>query len=656
MDDPDSEKNRLATAQRQAQKSFMLPTAYFDFIGTPCFAKHSAYLRFAVLARARKIVPAVIALSIAVLCVCFLPSPTRAQSIQYTQNTPDQTLRSAMRVDPATLGLSIEVPLGGYAGRGASLPINLSYSSKQWRLDFKSSWQNQNGSARTWSQSIFSEWATAGWVSSLDIPVIEWTGHDQTYNSDGNPYCMSCLDSEWSDGFYINRMQVHMPGGSSHELRTDDTPVSSPSYAGTYYAVDGSNLRYEATSDSAGTLYLPDGSRYVLASNGGCQYLDRNGNTLSYSATNRQWTDTQGRVFDVPVPASPSAQTYTYYLPTTSSTPLSYSVRWSTLANALTNSSDALRYETNMTPTSGDSVTLRSPYLFSGTSYDRVFQTTSGLFNPVVPAEIVMPNGQSYLFTYNVWGEITKVVYPTGAYERFDYGEIAAVGALSTPYAQFNRGVVDRWLSPTGSSGDEVHWHYATTVGTQLMTVSTTAPDGTLTERLIHRGGTLGAMFGFSDVRGGMAFEERISAPSGGAMLRRTLTEWTVSGPLSGGWYSATRNPRVTKQVAILLDTGASDALTSTTTMSYDDDLNVIATNHYGFTTLTQSSAQTSAIGSISAGSLARTEEATFLVNDTAISSTTRTAYRDRNLLSLPTSARVKDCFRNSGSPVEDQL
>src|SRR4029077_6131699 len=40
----------------------------------------------------------------------------QAQSIQYTQNKPDQALRSAMRVDPSTLGLSIEVPISGYPG------------------------------------------------------------------------------------------------------------------------------------------------------------------------------------------------------------------------------------------------------------------------------------------------------------------------------------------------------------------------------------------------------------------------------------------------------------------------------------------------------------------------------------------------------------
>ncbi len=143
-----------------------------------------------------------------------------------------------------------------------------------------------------------------------------------------------------------------------------------------------------------------------------------------------------------------------------------------------------------------------------------------------------------------------------------------------------------------------------------------------------------------------VAFEERLFEPTppigGGGMLRRKLNQWTTSGPTSGGWATAARNPRVTKQVNILLDTGTSNALTSTTTTSHDDDLNVVATNHYDFTSISQSSAQTLPIASISAGSLLRTDEATYLVNDTGINPTTRAAYRDQNLLRLVTSTRVK--------------
>ena len=89
----------------------------------------------------------------------------------------------------------------------------------------------------------------------------------------------------------------------------------------------------------------------------------------------------------------------------------------------------------------------------------------------------------------------------------------------------------------------------------------------------------------------------------------------------------------MTKQVSILFDTGTNNALTSTTTMSYDDDLNVIATNQHSFTSISQSSAQTLPIGSISAGSLMSIDEATYLVNDPAINSSTRTDYRNRNLV-----------------------
>src|ERR1051325_6787800 len=127
------------------------------------------------------------------------------------------------------------------------------------------------------------------------------------------------------------------------------------------------------------------------------------------------------------MPASPSAQTYTYNLPSTSGTPFSYSVRWANLGDALTNSSDTLCYQSGQVPSGSDGVTCPSPSgpsLFGGTFMDRVYGDYA-VFNPVVPAEIVLPNGQHYLFTYNVFGEITKVVYPTGAYERFDYAAVA---------------------------------------------------------------------------------------------------------------------------------------------------------------------------------------------------------------------------------------
>lgn len=103
---------------------------------------------------------------ITALVLFIASSESQAQSIQYTQNKPDQALRSAMRVDPSTLGLSIDVPIGSYQGRGGtSLPVNLSYSSKQWRIAYEESWLSNGGLLRTESIPMFSEWAKAGWTA-----------------------------------------------------------------------------------------------------------------------------------------------------------------------------------------------------------------------------------------------------------------------------------------------------------------------------------------------------------------------------------------------------------------------------------------------------------------------------------------------------------
>jgi YD repeat-containing protein len=167
-----------------------------------------------------------------------------------------------------------------------------------------------------------------------------------------------------------------------------------------------------------------------------------------------------------------------------------------------------------------------------------------------------------------------------------------------------------------------------------------TAPDGTRTESLLNYGGGL-SIFGFENPLTGMAYEER-AYNSSSQMLRRSLTAWQVSGPQPGGFSGASRDPRVTTGVNLLLDTGG-NALAATTTMQYDSDLNVISTNHYDYASVDSATAQTGAISSIPLGSLVRTEETTCLVNDTGIDATVRQSYRNRQLLGLPTSARVKN-------------
>ncbi len=114
-----------------------------------------------------------------------------------------------------------------------------------------------------------------------------------------------------------------------------------------------------------------------------------------------------------------------------------------------------------------------------------------------------------------------------------------------------------------------------------IRTVTITAPDGTYSKRLLHGGPNSDSRFGFEDARNGMAYDES-SYSASDQMLRRSLTEWIVSGPASGGEWTATRDPRVNKQIQILLDTGG-DALTKTTTFAYDADLNRSSASEYDY-------------------------------------------------------------------------
>jgi hypothetical protein len=195
------------------------------------------------------------------LAVLFLLSRQGfAQSTNYTKNTADSTLRGSLQVDPSTLGMSFNLPMGGYGGRGATLPISLTYSSKLWRMDH---YLGQPGPSYYLNQieAKYAEKSVAGWTSSTSVPYIEYTGQEQPYDENvGDPVCTGCIDNNYAGQlYYVARILLHLPDGSTHELRKNDTPGLSSPYSGVFVAVDGSRIKYNFDNS---TIYLPDGSSY----------------------------------------------------------------------------------------------------------------------------------------------------------------------------------------------------------------------------------------------------------------------------------------------------------------------------------------------------------------------------------------------------------
>jgi RHS repeat-associated protein len=564
-------------------------------------------------------------------------------NVQFNQKAVDFGGRGDLRVNPTTLALELQIPLGNYPGRaGLSLPVTISYSSKLWRVDYYTyipgpvnSSGNPTGEGYTRVQARYAEHSSSGWTSSLGFPFFDNTP-TQYYDINGSP--KPDANSCGSSGCYVvDRLLVWMPDGSSHELRSTDQPRAVGSggpLPDDLYAVDGSRIRYQRSTQ---TLFMPDGGRYLFATG---QYVDRNGNTLT--AANNSWVDTLGRGIGLP-PLATTAGTYNYSLPGVGGASVNYTFVWKNLGDpgVLTNGQSPQYVANSGCPVGTGSY---SPSLFQSDVLGTrtCIQNASGIFNPVVLYQIQLPTGQSYTLTYNVYGEIDKVQLPTGGYERYEYAQNATLGSMSFPYTQANRGVANRFVS-TGAGAPETQWHYE---GGGIVRI--TAPDNTLVERYIHS--ESGNNWGYSanGARTGMAYDERTySAPDAGNvrhMLRRTLTEWSVTGSNAVGLVgvgNANRNPRVTKRVEILLDTGTGNALAKTTVYGYDTTyqfstgVNKTSVSEYDYVTVDQNTAQTGAIGSIPIPSQpARIAETTYLDSNSS--------YRLKNILGLTTSVTVK--------------
>ena len=612
-----------------------------------------------------------------------------------------------------TATVSLSVPIATFPGRGLDLPINLSYSSSVWRIDHMRAVRNSIVVPHPYyvkqsvTQALYAEHSKGGWKSTLDLPRIEWPKSDEIYDYKGQP--ASCC---WN--YRTARVTIHMPDGSTHELRKSDRFYISSQVdrSGTFYAVDGSRMRFDSTGVDTGTLFMPDGKRYVLG-HPTSYIIDRHGNTQTYNETTRQWTDVLGRVIPNPLPAEPQVMDYTYSIPGIGGAPRTYVFKWKNLADVLTpedGNTPSLRHAAShylpnptLPPTDSNAGNFPQAQPANQSLFQSIYippedetelppypvpvlvigagQSAGQLFNPVVLAEIVLPDGSSYKFGYNVYGEINRVVYPTGAFEQYEYDPmISDLDQQKQPYVQATRKVKSRKLSVNGTGNDIAEWRYGQSHSPYgIRATVIVAPDKTRTEILkwdfpepLDTRGKKYWPFGQSPSQNGKVFETRFNSASpdglGGDLLRRELTQYeesihtytyTAAGinPPFTKTVSAYRNARPNKTISLIFE-GPGPALAAATTYAYDTtfqfstgvDQTVSSSYHYAVVsnTPTDPSGTTLAkhgqIHEIPIGELAKYSETSYL--DDPI-------YRDRNILGLASSVRLKSSSGNVVSQSE---
>ncbi|HVE56684.1 MAG TPA: RHS repeat-associated core domain-containing protein [Pyrinomonadaceae bacterium] len=590
---------------------------------------------------------------------------------RHTENKADQVLRGSGRVNASTLGMEMEIPLGAYSGRGINVPVNLSYSSKLWRMDYVTNQPQVNNPDNCISinQPRYGENSASGWTTSLATPYIEYTGYDNKFTTDGFPHGSEeglCQTNPppMPPAVMIKRITIHLPGGETHELRDESGSLNGDfpaSFDGTYYAADGSNLKYIQNSlNNTRRLLMPDGSFYDFVGSitslnlatirKASKFSDRNGNFTTYNDTNGSWTDTLGRVLTAPIgltaPESPVTQTYS--MPGMTGT---YKFYWKKLKDTtaaesgLTNFNQPLKYWGDKYRVGGQyshyETREAGTYLFESVENNWVIALDT-YFNPVVLTQIELPTGQSYKFGYDVFGRIERMYYPTGGEERFAYSVVPQLSYVDPEDINFqtNFGVTNRKVYQTAGQGTPYEWQYSVSVSTPgEYKVSISNPDNTRAERYLYRSSLGGnTLFGYDSALMGMAYREDIFSNTD-QLVSQKLTNWTVTQFSNGSAYPKDWHPRVASEETRIYDS-SNNGVSATIAYEYDGDLNQRETpvlmkksSQYPFVT----------VGSALPSTPVRTSETTFLINDANYPQWVKDLYLGQNMIGLATSVVVKD-------------
>ncbi len=383
----------------------------------------------------------------------------------------------------------------------------------------------------------------------------------------------------------------------------------------------------------SGYFLLRDGTRYRI-DNGLVSWLrDRNGNKLifAYDGNNRVSTITDSLNRQVSI---------TYNTGPGTSDQISYKGFHETSRSILVNYASL-------------SSALRSDYAGTRT-YKSLFPESNGSsttqHNPAVVASVTLPNGRQYTFKYNDYGELARVVLPTGGAVEYDYA-----AGLTNDYADgmtasgyqgslvIYRRVTERRLYPDGGSGST----YASRM-TYSRPETTTSNAGYVIADQLNNSGTLltrskhyfygspRVSFAISPIdyagwKEGREYQTENFASNGSTVLTRVNNTWQQRAAVSWWTGSADLAPsndvRLSDTTNTLVDTNQ----VSKQTFTYDDTVpfnNRSDVYEYDF-------------GSGTAGALVRRTHTDYLKTN-SVNSTDYTT-TSIHIRSLPTQVQVFD-------------
>jgi RHS repeat-associated protein len=478
--------------------------------------------------------------------------------------------------------LDFRLPLLSLDGRGSAVRnMMLSLNTKKWRVR----------ESHTQTNDTYTP-TTLNW-GGVDVGYLagKLQGRQSGWSS------RTCPNPSQTRYYYTNtNLTFVAPDGTEYALRdqlTDGQPMVANQCGGiqgasrgtVFKTSDGSGVTFISDSTIfdkttiptgivgswnlivSGYLLLRDGTRYRIDSGNVSWIRDRNGN-LVYSLTdaiNRQITMTT-------LPDGSDQITYRGY---------QNALRTITITH--TSLGNALR--------SGYSLQTHAqlfPELLGGYNL--------GTYNPTVVSSVILPDGRSYEFRYNSYGELARVVLPTGGAIEYDMtagsGVIQANGSNGLAY-QIYRRVIER---RTYADGTTLEGRTTYTLNGATTTASHYNAAGTLLARESHSyaGSAEFSLFTatssafYSDWHEGKELSTSYYAADGVTVMKTVVNTWEQRAPVS--WYPTlysnsgkepANDPRITQTVTTLVDTNQ----VSKTTYSYDQYNNRTDSYEYDYGT-----------------------------------------------------------------------
>jgi len=325
-------------------------------------------------------------------------------------------------------GLSLHIPLVSFPQRGnLDLSFAIYASSKQWRSRVNSVECNNpndpNGCTPYWIPMIRGlqqpQFGSVPIEGAYVTSSLDWIPDNECNFVTGNPDNGIPSEADWVAG-------ITAPDGDVHFFGSGSTVNGGGCPNPPYRALDASGI----LQSDATTFIMPNGTHFNFPTNGNPSFVHANGNTITLSSNS--YTDTLGRVVSVPFTTPANLDS----CPAGSASGKSWTI-------------PGLAAGTRTFKACYSNINIYTSFGSGGTEY--------GPGNNLLLTAVLLPDLTAWTFSYDHWGNITRVGFPTGGSISYTFAGGPITCGADTPMSMV---VTSRTVDANDGTGGHT-WTYS---------------------------------------------------------------------------------------------------------------------------------------------------------------------------------------------------